>query len=241
MLRLCAPRRAATRWSGRTSAFGQAKVAKPFQTAFGTGTQSKRARSRRFLATTLIAASEEIFRRGRHRKATVIFPKVPTFEATGGAMNSSGSTPLTERAQLFHSIVVRDNHFSLNAAVLLRGIPGWYLLSAPTHSPRSQGPALGPGGGSSASRHSIFVSTKERILWLNRSVPLPLTEFNVVLLDRFDDPIDLPIVQDMFTIDSDLGAAPSEPVAIGHAFKHAAQQLKGLLEDSARVRAFLHS
>lgn len=156
-------------------------------------------------------------------------------------MNSSGSTPLTQSAQLFHSIVVRDNRFCLNAAVLLRGVPGWYLLSAPPHSPRSRGQALGPGGGTSASRHSIFVGTRERILWLNRSVPLPLTEFNVVLLDRFDDPIDLPIVQDMFTIHSDLGAVPSDPIAISYALEHAAQQLKRLLEDSARVRAFLHS
>jgi hypothetical protein len=47
-------------------------------------------------------------------------------------------------------------------------------------------------------------------LWIDRSFRLPLNEFNVVMLDHADDPVNLPVVHEMFTINSDLGAAPSD-------------------------------
>jgi hypothetical protein len=69
---------------------------------------------------------------------------------------------------------------------------------------------------------------------------LPLNEFNVVMLDRADHPVDLPIVHEMITIDADLGTAPSsDGFQLSLAMKNAVQQLSRSLEESARVRAFL--
>jgi hypothetical protein len=152
----------------------------------------------------------------------------------------AGGMRLTDTVELVYCVDVRSDRFWLDAAVLLRGtLPGW-PLSRELAPPWPKPAPFGPGGGSSPGRHNIFIASRDRALWIDRSFRLPLNGFNVVALDHADDPVNLPIVREMFTINSDLGAAPSDPLLISFTFKDAAQQLRRSLEESARVQAFLH-
>jgi hypothetical protein len=120
-----------------------------------------------------------------------------------------GATSLTDRVVLVHSIDLRDGHFWLDAAVLLRGRqPGWYQTRRPPDPQRIRRRMGRSGGGASAGRHLIFVDRGDRAVWVDDDLQIPLGEFNVVLLDGADEPAELPIVCDKFAIAADLGAAP---------------------------------
>ena len=159
---------------------------------------------------------------------------------SGSGMSAGGGMSLTETVKLVYSIGIRGDRFWLDAVVLVRSARPWpRATTAPPPQPRL--PALGPGAGGCVGRHHIFIARTDRVVWINRSFPIRLNEFNLLMLDHADDPVKLPSVHDIFTIHSDLGAAPSDGIAITHAIKDAAQQLRVLLEESVRVRAFLHS
>jgi hypothetical protein len=152
-----------------------------------------------------------------------------------------GAVCLTEHVELVHSIDVRAQRFWLDAAVLLRGsLPGWQISRTPPE-PRSPRPLLAPGGGAHVGPNSFFVDRRDRVLWINRSFRLPLNECNLVILDHADEPIEVPVVHAILTINSDLGAAPSEAFLIAHAMRDAVQRLIQSLEESVHVQAFLHS
>lgn len=89
-------------------------------------------------------------------------------------------------------------------------------------------------------RHDIFVDSRERVLWINGSFQLPLGEFNVVMLDRADDPVNLPVLNEMCTVEWDLGAAPQDPFEMSLAIRHPAERLRRSLQEFTPVRRFIH-
>jgi hypothetical protein len=154
--------------------------------------------------------------------------------------SGGGSLSMTEAVTLVYCIGLRGEHFWLEGAVLLRSKRPWPPATAPV-LPRSKPPPF-VGSASRVGRHYIVIDQVARVVRISESLQLPLNEFNVVMLDLADHPVDLPIVYEMLTIGADLGAAPStDGFQLSLAMQDVVQQLSRSLEESARVRAFLNS
>jgi hypothetical protein len=159
---------------------------------------------------------------------------------TDSGFSGGGSLSMTETVTLVYNIGLRGDRFWLIAAVLLRSTRPWPLVTTGPGLPRSRPPSL-VGGGSRVGRHYIFIDQLARVVLINESLRLPLTEFNIVMLDQADHPVDLPTVHEMITINPDLGAAASDGFQLSLAVRDAARYLRRSLEGCARVRAFLNS